>query len=215
MLKINKRHIPLDLIAPHIPTNPIIVEAGAHIGRGTKKMSAFWPNGTIHAFEPIPEIFTSLKKRTVGCTNVVYHNYALSNSSISQEIFVSGGRTTAVSSLLEPKEFKKEKPDVTFTSQKIETIALDDWAKQNNINHVDLLWLDLQGAELLALQGATNILTSVTAIHIEVALTERYKNNPLYTEITAWLQKNGFKPLIEAFADPTWGNVLFIKKALL
>ena len=273
MLKLEKRHIPLELIAPHIPNNPITVEAGAHIGRGTKKMSQFWPNGTIHAFEPIPELFIRLQEYTHGCNNIVYYNYALSNTTESTTMHASGGRCTSVSSLLEPHTFKTEKPDVTFDTIQVQTITLDDWAhltrsRSKNPVHFDpsihaaplrtqderrdsvsrsstpidissldtfslrentrdgrglnktshkvgvgLLWLDLQGAELLALQGAEKLLDNVKAIHVEVHLTERYKNNPLYHEIREWLEARGFHATIEAFKDPTWGNVLFVRSA--
>lgn len=212
MLKLKKRHVPLELLTPYLPKNPIIVEAGAHIGRGTKKMAAFWPHGTIHAFEPVPELFKRLKEVTQNCTNVVYHHYALSDTTGTIPFYVSGGRTTSVSSLIKPQEFKTERPDVTFKTIQVQTITLDDWATNNTIDHVDLLWLDLQGAELLALQGAKQLLKTVKAIHTEVNLTERYKNNPLYEELKKWLEAHGFEAVIEAFRDPTWGNVLFVNK---
>ena len=49
-------------IKQFLPKNPVIVEAGAHIGRDTLKMHAIWPQATIHAFEPVPPLFKQLKK---------------------------------------------------------------------------------------------------------------------------------------------------------
>jgi hypothetical protein len=57
MKKNEKEAIPKSLIATYLPANPTIVEAGAHIGVDTVQMSKRWPRGTIHAFEPIPDLF--------------------------------------------------------------------------------------------------------------------------------------------------------------
>lgn len=55
-------NISKEYIAQFLPPNPIIIEAGAHIGRDTKKMARQWPNAHIHAFEPVPALFEILKK---------------------------------------------------------------------------------------------------------------------------------------------------------
>ena len=56
--------IPLYTIARYLPADPVIVEAGAHLGYDTLAMSRCWPRGHIHAFEPIPSIFSQLQQRT-------------------------------------------------------------------------------------------------------------------------------------------------------
>ena len=59
-MELFKKNNLLPLISPLLPNNPIVVEAGAFNGADTKEISQFWPQGTIHAFEPVPEIFTKL-----------------------------------------------------------------------------------------------------------------------------------------------------------
>src|SRR5579885_3078300 len=89
-------------IAHYLPKNPVIIEAGAHYGRDTIKMSKIWPQATIHAFEPVPELFTILKNNTQKYDNIFCYPYALSNSCGTKNFFVSSGRSTATSSLFEP-----------------------------------------------------------------------------------------------------------------
>ena len=48
-------------------------------------------------------------------------------------------------------------------------------------------WLDAQGHELAILQGATNILKTVTVLYTEVNFIHAYKDQPLYDEIKSWL----------------------------
>ena len=204
-------HISKSYIAQFLSSYPTILEAGAHIGRDTIKMAQQWPNAIIHAFEPIPYLFEELKKNTAHFANIHRYNVALSNESGFASFYQSGGRSTATSSLLVPTGYLKEHPTTTFETISVPTITLDQWAKKNNISHVDFMWLDMQGAELLALQAGINLLKSVKAIYCEVSFQERYENNPLSSTIKNWLGERGFLPIKEDIRNKSWGNILFIK----
>src|ERR1700733_5696671 len=47
----------LSMAAQYLPSNPIIVEAGAFDGKDTQLMAQFFPQGAIHTFEPDPDNF--------------------------------------------------------------------------------------------------------------------------------------------------------------
>jgi len=51
-----KPHQFVDIVAPYLPANPVIIEAGAFNGSDTIKLAKKWPQATIHAFEPVPAI---------------------------------------------------------------------------------------------------------------------------------------------------------------
>lgn len=205
----NTRTIPKPMIAHYLPKNPVIVEAGAHIGRDTLKMSAAWPTCTIHAFEPVPELFQHLTCNVASNSRITCYPYALSNHTGTNTLFMSSGRSTATSSLYEPAE--QQHPTTFFTPLTVQTITLDDWACNYGIEHVDGMWLDMQGAELLMLQAAPMILKTVSVIHTEVNFTQRYKNIPLYPEMKEWLMQCGFSVALEAQGNSDWTNVLFIR----
>lgn len=204
--------IPKTYIAQFLPQNPVIIEAGAHIGRDTLKMIKTWPKGQIYSFEPVPELYAQLQNMAQPFAQVRTFNMGLAQKAGSTLFYKSSGRSTATSSLLEPLEYLNEMPGTFFESITIPVVDLDSWAIQNQVKTVDLLWLDMQGGELDALKGAVHILTTVTAIYTEVNFIERYKNNPLYSEIKEWLLQQGFAPYCEAFGHKSWGNVLFLRK---
>jgi FkbM family methyltransferase len=204
-------YISKEYIAQFLPKNPIIIDAGAHKGRDTLEFIAQWPLCTVHAFEPVPALFEVLKTRTAEIKNVHVYPFALSEKMSIQTFYLSDHKKNAVSSLLEPDQIKQQLPAVQFNHVNVQTITLDDWAIQCNISTVDLIWLDVQGAELAVFKGATELLQSVKAIHCEVSLVERYKNQPLYPEIKAFLATRGFTLQAEALYRQTWGNSLFIK----
>ena len=102
--------------------------------------------------------------------------------------------------------------DITFSEIiTVPTITLDAWSKQQAISQIDLLWLDLQGAELFALQGAVQLLTSVKAIHTEINEAERYIGGVLYDELKLFLEMHDFYPHIKAIHKHSWGNALFVR----
>ena len=202
-------------LLPILPSNPVIVEAGAHIGKDTVEMSRLWKKGIIHAFEPIPDIYHQLVKNTSRYKNIITYPIALSSDSGTAEIFVSSGKSNASSSLLSPKEHINQHPEVHFNNSIIiKTITLNDWATRNNISSIDFLWLDMQGNELAVIKSISDaLLSKVVAIYTEVSLIETYKGVPLYPEIKEWMLSRGFKAQVENLKWKDMGNVLFVRKS--
>jgi 2-O-methyltransferase len=210
-------------ILPHLtqylPDNPIVVEAGAFDGTDTRKISAHWPNGIIHAFEPVPDIFAILEQKTGHLPNVVRHHIALSDHDGSATLYVSEkpsrpGEPFQAGTLLKPKERLNHSPITYPRTITVPTITLDTWAIQNQINHIDFMWLDLQGLALPVLKGGQQILKTVRALFIEVEFIEAYEGQAQYAEIRAWLDTQGFRAIAQDFIDTTswiYGNVLFVR----
>src|SRR5215471_7021850 len=87
----------------YLPANPVVVEAGAHIGSDTIELATKWKGSKVFAFEPVPEIYRQLVRNTKRFRNVVTVPLALSDRQGEAEIHVSGGLSDGSSSLLEPK----------------------------------------------------------------------------------------------------------------
>lgn len=198
-------------IAQFLPVNPLILEAGAHIGRDTVKMSKLWPEGTIYAFEPVPELFKQLVENTKTYKNIFCFPSALSDKVGEAALYVSSGASTAASSLLEPYEYTKKRPEVQFTPIQVPTTTLDTWAQEQQVDHIDFMWLDMQGHELTVLEAAPRIFRTVKALLIEVSLTERFKKNPLYDEVRSWVENQGFNAIQEDIPKHDKINIFFVR----
>lgn len=72
----------------------------------------------------------------------------------------------------------------------VNSIKLDSFMQENNINNVDILWMDIQGAEWLALKGLWNNLKNVNLIYTEVEFLEIYKWQALYKDIKNMLDED-------------------------
>lgn len=211
-LEEDPRAIPIATIAAHLPPDPVVVEAGAHVGRDTVRMAQVWPRGCIHAFEPVPGIFTTLRRNTRTLENVRRYSLALGAASGTSSLHVSSGASDGSSSLLPPKEHLDYHPDVLFGERiEVETVTLDDWTARESIGRVDLLWLDLQGIEPLVLRNGERTLAGVSAIHTEVNLVENYEGAILYDELRAWLGERGFEVAAEDLRWEDGGDVLFLR----
>ena len=78
----------------------------------------------------------------------------------------------------------------TVTStESINTTRLDD---VQGLPPIDFLKLDVQGAELDVLKGATRTLESTLVIESEVEFVPLYKNQPLFGDIQVFLRERGF-----------------------
>lgn len=219
MLILKKNEI-LSLIKTYLPDNPTIVEAGAFDGRDTRLLSQTWPHGTIHAFEPVPDIFALLEKNTAQLPNVQRHNIALSGTTGTATFYVSQKpakpeQPFQAGSLLKPKERLKISDVEYKKTLDVPTITLDAWAAKMGINHIDFLWLDMQGMELNVLKSAPHIVSRAHVIYTEVEFIEAYEGQYLYKDVNDWLTEHGFKEVARDFADQTswfFGNALFVRK---
>jgi len=83
----------------------------------------------------------------------------------------------------------------------VDCIRLDDLCQQLGIHAIDLIWMDLQGAELLALQSAGALLDKVRYIYTEVSHRPIYKSQCLFEDVDAFLTARGFRLCTKI--DPT------------
>jgi len=200
-------------ISKFLKEDPIIVEAGAHIGVDTCEMAKLWPKAKIFAFEPIPEIFEQLKNNTSSYPNVQCFQMALGDKTGVCTINQSSGESNGSSSLLEPKEHLVIHPSVLFEKKiEVKVTTLKDWMITNKIEKVDFLWLDLQGFELNVLKESVEIISKTSTIYTEVSIIENYSNSALYPQLKSFLENAGFKAKKEKIAWLDGGNVLFIRK---
>jgi FkbM family methyltransferase len=108
----------------------------------------------------------------------------------------------------------------------VETKRLDDIAE---VKGADFLKVDVQGGELLVLQGAVQTLKEVLVVQTEIEFVALYKKQPLFADIDSFLRQHGFqihriwtsgrtfKPLIhkkdpDAMASQLlWGEAVYVR----
>jgi 2-O-methyltransferase len=214
--------VPLFMIKKYVRNNAVILEAGAHLGEDSERLVRSFRPEKLYAFEPVPQLFEVLKKRTLPLGVVECFPYALADKSGKATLNVSSGYhelsgglrvpADASSSLLQPTGHFDLCPHVDFNKHiEVTVMTIDDFAKQHDVNRIDFMWLDLQGMELKTLRGADALLKSVSSVYLEVSTKELYKGAPLYGEIEQWMKSRGFAPKYVAIPRDGHGNALFVR----
>jgi hypothetical protein len=83
-------------------------------------------------------------------------------------------------------------------TESVQTVRLDDVAE---IAGLTFLQMDIQGAELLALQHAENRLREALVLHLEVEFLQLYTGQPLFSDVEQFLRHRGY--LFHRFFEPT------------
>lgn len=130
-----------------------VIEAGAHIGSETVLLGALvGKEGRVYAFEPNPFMLKRLR------LNIGLNDF---DDRVVASAIVLGDANDAISFYVdnenEPNQGRASK--YRHDAQTIEITAhqqrLDDWAHGNKIPRVDFIKIDVQGAEIDILHGAT------------------------------------------------------------
>lgn len=200
----------------------MIFEVGACQGEDTAIYAQSFPRSTIYAFEPLPENYTVLQKvmATMGERGKPFQ-LALSDTKGEVEFHVSSGvnqvdetrREDCVSrssSLLSPLQSKPASLEwLKFNkSIKVSTDTLDNFCAAQAIRYIDFMHMDVQGAELKVLAGASRMLPHIGAIWMEVAFEPTYEGQPLDSETTSWMKKRGFRKIYQV-SYGSEGDALF------
>jgi len=214
--------IPLFLIKKHVPQDPVILEAGAHKGEDSERLVRILQPQKLYAFEPVPDLFATLKQTTRGLTPVVCLPYALGERSGTSKLHVSSGfhelpgqvrmPADGSSSLLRPTGHYELCPHVEFNTEiEVPVTTIDAFASEQRVGRIDFMWLDLQGMELKVLRGAERVLEDVSSVYLEASTKELYDGAATYSEIEQWMRSKGFVAKYVAIPRDGHGNALFVR----
>lgn len=131
-----------------IPTQGCIFDIGANLGTFSAVASSriIKGNGQIFAFEPIPKVFKYLQATANLHDNIVPVQKAVSDYSGNLDIYYNGNSNSSIM-------FDKGGKKLT-----VATTTLDEFVEINNLQSVDFIKADIEGAERHMLMGAKRTL---------------------------------------------------------
>lgn len=118
------------------------------------------------------------------------------------------------SSILELETHKIHHPHVVVsTVRKDRTTTIENIFRDNRLDGSKYnFWnFDIQGAELLALKGAGDLLKNADALYMEVNEEELYKGCALIGELDKFLGERGFKRVETTITEYKWGDALYAR----
>lgn len=207
----------------------MIFDVGGCEGEETIRYSRIFPESKIYIFEPLPKNQSLIKKNfdTYNVDNAELVSKALSKTSGVSEFYVSSGQPenydenldwdfgNKSSSLLKPAK-STINTWLTFEEKiKVSTINLSEFILEKDIEIIDFVHMDVQGAELDVLSGGQKDLNKIKVIWLEVSEIELYQNQPLRVEIEEFMKLNGFcllrSDLKDGMGDQLYINTNYFK----
>jgi FkbM family methyltransferase len=181
---------------------PLLLDVGAHKGESVRFLRALFPNAVIHSFEPMPASFATLE--TLSDTQTHVHNVALGDTDGTIDFFVN--KISHTNSIFKVNEESRDSlffaerrrtgtpiENGTFNERlRVSSARLATFCEEHDIDHIDLLKIDVQGAERKVLEGAMTLLPQIDNIILEIMLFDYYEHRSSFLEIESILQPAGF-----------------------
>ncbi len=207
----------------------IVLEIGACEAEDTIKLSRTFKNATIFSFEPLPKNFklASQHLKEYKAERVELLQFAASDKNGKATFHVSSGHPDGVpknpawdygnksSSLLAPNKKSGHSQWLNFSEKiSVKTTRIDSFCLDRNIEEIDFMHIDAQGAELLVLKGAGDVLQRTKAVWLEVEAIPLYESQPLEDEVERFMRESGFTCVLST-VDTVTGDKLYIRDNLL
>lgn len=161
----------------------------------------------IYAFECNPDCIENCKKIYETCTHEEKDHIHLIDNAVSLvdkkvDFYPFDPKkydNIGASSMLKIDFGKRDPSDVDFNRPnpqkhiQVDGIRLDTFLVSNGIEKVDLLCMDLQGYELVALQSLGRHIQNIKYIITECSLQSTYTNGVNFNDLDKFLKQFGFK----------------------
>jgi FkbM family methyltransferase len=116
-------------------------------------------NTTVHGFEPIEHLFSSLTEKYLDYKNVILNQTPVSDT-VKKTFFceILDDIMDGCSSLVERPVFAQRY--LKYNKYEVTTTSVDIYCSEKNIDYIDLMKIDVEGAELQVLKGCEKMLES-------------------------------------------------------
>jgi FkbM family methyltransferase len=194
-----------------IPDAQIVFDVGANVGQSAKTYRRLYPQAQIWSFEPFPVTYEHL------CHSLAddrFHPIALALSDQISKAKLNIGAVSITNSLL------RRETD-TGKSIEIQTDTLDHFCSEHGISSIDILKVDVEGAEDRVFSGAKEMLSrrAIRSVFVEVYFRPVYDGMPMFWDLNARLSNFdfGLRGLYSLSSSNdgllSFGNALYLRRS--
>lgn len=200
----------LQSLTNYSPKN--VFEIGANFGQDAEFLREKFnlEKSQIYIFEAHPQILNEAK-RLYG-----FNSYALAISDKNckakfNSINLEKNSNSGISSLRSHNYNDKN----DYIEIDVECIRMDKFINEHNIDSIDFLKIDVEGANYEVLLGFGGELDKVKSLHIEAENTQVWEGQYLYKNISELLFNNGFELVHFELKDCNQSDSFWIRKNLI
>jgi FkbM family methyltransferase len=138
--------------------NLMLFDVGANIGNYANLLAAVFGNqATVHSFEPSAKTFARLVENTRALKNCFPHHFGLGEREQTMVLYSN----TDESGLASVYNRRLEHFNIDMSrKEEIKIQTLDRFCQENQIEHIHLLKMDVEGHEISVLRGAERMLAA-------------------------------------------------------
>jgi FkbM family methyltransferase len=149
----------VDFFSHNLKPGMVVFDLGANVGFYSLLSAKYiGDTGSVHAFEPTPDIFSRLRANVEfnGFMNININQLALADRCGSSVFYLY--KQNAMNSLSIQDWIGNP-----INQIEVETITLDKYVQMRRLAKVDLIKIDVEGAELAVLRGGSKLLSGFNA----------------------------------------------------
>jgi FkbM family methyltransferase len=171
-----------------------VIDAGANRGAFTSAFLELHRPARLVLVEPIPELAETLRQTFRGRSGISVVAAALAERNGDADFEINFSKASSSLLRIDPRntEWFGRNLEIERTIR-VPIVTLVQLMADQQLETIDLLKLDLQGGERLALMGGAPVLDRVHVIYTEVFFERLYANAWLFWEMNDFLRARGFK----------------------
>jgi len=141
----------------------VIIDGGANIGNYSLQILRNIPGVTVYSFEPVKDTYNQLVRNTKEISGIIPVNRGLFSETCNKEINIYRSHTHSSVYDIEGLPYN------ALSKVPVRLIKGDDFIKENKIDRVDFLKIDVEGAEFDVLSGFRESISSgiIRAVQFE------------------------------------------------
>jgi FkbM family methyltransferase len=180
------------------PDLKMVFDVGANVGDMTMSMCKWFPDATVHAFEPYSKTFEILRTRVEASPyrdRVRLHNLGFYDKKGTAPLHVTSFHGANSLVAVSPA-YHVFNPHIREEgSEDVQLVRLDDFVAEAGITQIDLMKVDVEGAEFEVFAGGVSTLSSmIDTILCEMSFARFPRERGEYIRVFQMLQDCGFAP---------------------
>lgn len=169
---------------PFLPANPVIFDVGAHKGGYTEYVLSELPEADCWLFEPNKYLCTYLKSKYKAFNTLV------GATSGPKDFYECEGKADELSSMYKRPVFD----DLQVSTGKVACTTIDQFCSDMSIERIDMLKIDVEGAEFDVLKGARQMLSGKKITFLQVEYGGTYPDAGITgLHVIQYLNELGYK----------------------
>jgi FkbM family methyltransferase len=161
-----------------------IFDVGANVGQSAQTYRRLYPQAEIWSFEPFPSTYKDLCR---SVSDPKFHPVELAFSDRVATTELNIGAESITNSFL-------RRPSDSGETVEVQTDTIDHFCWERGISTIDILKVDVEGAEERVFKGAREMFSrgAVKSVFVEVYFRPVYERMPLFWDLDTQLKRFGF-----------------------